>query len=106
MKGYLFAAIWDDGTAEITITHNGEAEYRAMLSRTLTGPRKIMHGDVPKKRNGQYMLTAEVRNYVCAAWDLNSDDFRMTYIKGGFSYLKGDPLPIPDHTGKQEAPCA
>lgn len=94
MKGYLFAAIWDDGTAEITITHNGESEYRAMLARSLTGPRKIMHGDVPKKRGGAYMLTAEVRNYVCDQWKLNPGDFELTYIKGGISYLKGVPTPV------------
>ncbi len=88
MKGYMFAATWDNGSAEITITHNGEAEYRAMLARTLTGPRKIMHGDVPRKRGGSYMLTAEIRNYVCDQWDIAPESFTLTYIKGGVSYLK------------------
>lgn len=76
-----------DGSAEITITHNGEAEHRAVLARTLSGARRIMHGDVPK-RNGQYMTTAEIRNYACECMLISQDTLTLTYIQGGVSYVR------------------
>lgn len=85
MKGYVFAAKWPDGTAEITITHNGTAEQRAGWDRGLGGPNRIIHGDVPR---GGLMSNDEVIAYVCERFGVPVSAFKPAPIVGGVSFLK------------------
>lgn len=89
MTGYVFAAKWDDGSAEITISSNGTAEHRAFLARSIGGPKRILHGDIPRKLK----TVQDILAYCTKEFSLPVDEFRQVQSVGSaITYLREAPL--------------
>ena len=84
MRRYLFAAQWDDGTYEIIVSNNGEAEHREALAKGLTGPRKISYAPITKRHTEK-----AVRAHFAERFGIPAEELVIQYIGQGCQKLGG-----------------
>lgn len=82
----IFAAQWEDGTYEIIVSDNGEAERRIELARGLGGPKRIAYARVGRKHTDK-----TVREYFSEYFLVAEDSLIVEYI-GSCRKLKGAKL--------------